>query len=1084
MSGSESASSFRCPECGRPLWGNAPPGLCSYCLLARALAVPDEAADFVSPAAKELSAEFADLEVRDLLGRGGMGAVYLGWQKSLQRTVALKLLPRELLANEEFLERFQREGRVMAKLDHPNIARVFDAGITDSGWPYLLMELISGQPINVFVRERQLLLRQRLELFEAVCRAVQHAHQKGVIHRDLKPSNILVADTGDRPVPKVIDFGLARPVQEPGADQAIWRSHAHAVGTPAYMSPEQAAGDSDLDTRTDVYSLGVLLYELLTGLVPFDVPDPASVSVNEIQRLIRETPSPKPSERLTQHLVVASRESAADLTDKNNGALARRRYHGLKEIIPVLRGDLDCITLKALQKEREHRYESAAALAADIVRYLNHEPVLASPQTPLYRARKFTRRHRVSLSATAAVTLALLAATAVSAWQAVRATRAEDVTARRLYYSEMNGVLLDLKEGRSGRFEALRSRPGFVAAAEKFRGWEWYLADALSDRSIMSIQAHKGRASALAITPAGDRLASAGDDGVVRIWNAQTGALLSSHAAGSPVRTLSWHPNGQLLAAGTSDGRLLEWNLPGGQPSHGTTVQRFNDSTVSELRPHEGAINAVTWTRDGRRFATAGDDANLIVWDATNQTEVVRFSHANSVLAAAWAPDGENIASACGAGCPGVQVWNVAERRLRRTLQDPFTVAVISLDWNPDGKQRAMGTAHWYVKVFDVETSKELFVRRLHRAPVGVVNWSADGQRLLTAADDGTLRVYHFDMGSTHTVLAGHSGPVRAAVWLNGSSGVASAGEDGSVRLWPAYDWIGSLVHFRCVPWASGIDFDPTGRLLAVTAGAEPVSVWDVQTGVRLHWLTGHLTPLRGLDWSPNGHLLAAGDAEGNVHVWNAATGEGHTNLTVAGAVADLEWSPDGRRVLVLGENSSEAKVLTIRESSKDPPGFGLRQSSGALESVAETNSVRKRQRTGALQDAIAPMSLSFRVGATITAGAWSPDGRQIALGDDRGALNTIDAQDGRTLQTVQPGGQAIRRLSWRPDGMAIALGREDGSLIAVELATGSALWSTRSHRGPITEVCWHPRDRRIATGGQDGTVKLFDAGSGEEIVV
>ncbi len=377
----------RCPKCGSTIPASV--GVCPCCLVARTL-LPHDARDHAP-------ADFGDFVFGEMLGRGGMGTVWRARQKSLDREIALKLLPLELLDDEEFLERFEREARLMARLTHPGIARVFEAGISDGGQPYLAMELVAGEPVTAFARAQNLPLRARLGLFAHVCDAVQHAHQRGIIHRDLKPSNVLVGEQGVR----VIDFGLARPAGDVGADAGIWRSAAHAVGTPAYMSPEQAAG-GEVDTRTDVYSIGVLLCELIAGALPFADADLRTASREEIARFIRETPMRRPSEIL----------DVSAFTDPPR--------------VRDLRGDLDAICLRALAKNPAERYASIATLADDISRHLRCEPVSAVPPTVGYRVGKFARRNRALISVTTGVFLTLAGASVFSASQAQTARRQRD----------------------------------------------------------------------------------------------------------------------------------------------------------------------------------------------------------------------------------------------------------------------------------------------------------------------------------------------------------------------------------------------------------------------------------------------------------------------------------------------------------------------------------------------------------------------------------------------------------------------------------------------------------------------------------
>ena len=325
--------------------------------------------------------------------------------------MALKLV-KPGMDSRQVLARFEAERQALAMMDHPNIARVLDAGTTPQGRPYFAMELVKGVPITKFCDERKLSPRERLELFVPVCQAVQHAHQKGVIHRDLKPSNVLIALYDDKPVPKVIDFGIAKAVGTKLTDQSVFTEFGAIIGTLEYMSPEQAQlNQLDIDTRSDVYSLGVLLYELLTGTTPMNRKALGQAALLEILQLVREAQTPRPSHRLS---TVAGLPS-----------IALDRGLDPKKLSGLVRGDLDWIAMKALEKDRSRRYETANALARDVQRHLNGEAVEACPPSASYRLRKFARRHRVGLSAGTIVATALVAASAVSTWQAIRATRAE-----------------------------------------------------------------------------------------------------------------------------------------------------------------------------------------------------------------------------------------------------------------------------------------------------------------------------------------------------------------------------------------------------------------------------------------------------------------------------------------------------------------------------------------------------------------------------------------------------------------------------------------------------------------------------------
>jgi serine/threonine protein kinase len=360
-----------------------------------------------------------------LIGEGGMGRVYMAEQEHpVRRRVALKVI-KAGMDTKQVVARFEAERQALALMDHPNIAKVLDAGTTDAGRPFFVMELVKGTPITRYAEEHRLTVRDRLVLFADVCRAVQHAHQKGVIHRDLKPSNILVAPYDGTPVPKVIDFGVAKATGSPLTDKTLFTEFGAVVGTLEYMSPEQAElNNLDIDTRSDVYSLGVLLYELLTGATPLTRARLSGTPLLEVLRLIREEEPPWPSERRRKDEERRRKDESRATTGSRGRLLAALR--SAFTIRPSSLQELDWIAMRALEKDRNRRYETAAALAADIGRYLADEPVLACPPTVGYRLRKFARRNRWALLGAGLVSAALAGGAVAATWGMVRAWRAEE----------------------------------------------------------------------------------------------------------------------------------------------------------------------------------------------------------------------------------------------------------------------------------------------------------------------------------------------------------------------------------------------------------------------------------------------------------------------------------------------------------------------------------------------------------------------------------------------------------------------------------------------------------------------------------
>jgi serine/threonine protein kinase/tetratricopeptide (TPR) repeat protein len=396
------------------------------------------------------------------IGGGGMGEVWLARQtEPVRRQVAIKVI-RAGMDTSQIVDRFESERQALAMMDHPAIATVFDGGFTPDGRPFFAMEYVKGEPITTYCDRHRLGTRERLRLFIGVCEGVQHAHQKGIIHRDLKPSNVLVTIRDDSPVPKIIDFGVAKAMSQPLSARNLVTEFGVLVGTPEYMSPEQAEmGSLDVDTRTDVYALGVLLYELLTGVLPFASGELRRGGYAEIQRVIREQEPSRPSTRLT-----------APGTD--TAVVARNRQTEPRRLVQQLRGDLDWITMRALEKDRTRRYPTANGLAADIDRYLRDEPVTAGPPSNLYRAQKLFRRHRIAVVAGAAVSLALVAGIIGTSWGLLQArAQAREAHRQAAIAEAVNGFLNQdllaaaVPSARKGQGRDVTVREVLAVAAER-----------------------------------------------------------------------------------------------------------------------------------------------------------------------------------------------------------------------------------------------------------------------------------------------------------------------------------------------------------------------------------------------------------------------------------------------------------------------------------------------------------------------------------------------------------------------------------------------------------------------------------------
>jgi eukaryotic-like serine/threonine-protein kinase len=416
----EQANTIRCRQCGNKLPADSlQDGICRQCRSSLptydAHTAADQAANLPLNALSlhDLPDRIGPYKILGFLGEGGMGAVYLAEQEQpIRRKIALKVIKLGM-DTKEVIARFESERQALAMMNHSNIAQVYDAGTTERGAPYFVMEHVAGIPITDYSDKHRLSTRERLDLFIPVCQAIQHAHQKGIIHRDIKPSNILVAVQDGKPMPKIIDFGVAKAINQRLTEKTVFTQQGFLIGTPEYMSPEQAEMTGlDVDTTTDIYSLGVLLYQLLVGALPFDVRTLRRAGYDEIRRIIREEEPPKPTTKLS---------SLGKLAKE----IAERRHTDVVSLTKDLRGDLDWIIMKAMEKDRIRRYASASEFAADIHRYLTQEPISARPPSLFYKLGKFTRRHRIGIAAGMILVLALIAGMVGTTIGLVRARKAE-----------------------------------------------------------------------------------------------------------------------------------------------------------------------------------------------------------------------------------------------------------------------------------------------------------------------------------------------------------------------------------------------------------------------------------------------------------------------------------------------------------------------------------------------------------------------------------------------------------------------------------------------------------------------------------
>jgi serine/threonine protein kinase/WD40 repeat protein len=706
------------------------------------------------------------------IGEGGCGVVYMAEQEEpVRRRVALKVIKLGM-DTKKVVARFEAERQALALMDHPNIAKVFDAGTTQTGRPYFVMELVRGVKITDYCEQNSLSTAQRLDLFMQACRAIQHAHQKGIIHRDIKPSNVLVTVHDGVPVPKVIDFGIAKAIEGRLTDQTLFTSFEQFVGTPAYMSPEQAELKGlDVDTRTDIYSLGVLLYELLTGKTPFDAKELLASGLDEMRRTIREKEPLRPSTRLTLELKaepakgskrVTERDSPEKKSPTESGESTPERLLQKRQLINLLRGDLDWIVMKCLEKDRTRRYETANGLAMDLQRHLKSEPVTARPPSSLYRFQKLVRRNKILFAAIAAVGVALVLGTVGSTWEAIQARRAEHEQIRlrgeadraregearsraaaeqHLYDALLGEARAKEFSGRAGqRFESLDAISKAAAirhstdlsdaaiaafALPDLRAQKsWRFASHWSAQNVCFDDAFELFAFR---TPTGFSVRRVADNQEVNFLPVKD---VSDIANGLLLRRFAAH--GHYLAAScftTNGWRWRVWDLRRG----GALGLDLASAGYGDFAP-EG----------GQTVAVINLDDTVSVRELDSGKELKRFKVDGKLNVLRFSPDGTRLAG-LEFGGENVRIWEAATGQLLITFVAPqkFT----SLAWNHDGTLLATGRQDGMIQVWDVTTGRLLAHMEGHENRVTTLAFAHQGDLLASAGWDSTLRLWDVGKG-------------------------------------------------------------------------------------------------------------------------------------------------------------------------------------------------------------------------------------------------------------------------------------------------------------------------------------------------
>ncbi|UCG55831.1 MAG: protein kinase [Phycisphaerales bacterium] len=982
-------------------------------------------------------------EVLELIGEGGMGLVYLAEQKEpVKRRVALKII-KPGMDSRQVIARFEAERQALALLDHPNIAHVFDAGTTETGRPYFVMEHVKGMSVTRYCDERKLNIEQRLRLFEQVCEAVHHAHQKGIIHRDLKPSNILVSVHGDRAVPKIIDFGIAKAITQPLTDKTFVTFQGQLLGTPEYMSPEQVdLATQDIDTRSDIYSLGVVLYELLAGVLPFEKESFEGVGFAEIQQTIREQEPASPSIRLTRlgekaRVIAASRGTQVV-------PLARRLHR-----------ELEWIPLRAMRKDRCRRYRSATEMADDIRNYLTGLPLIAGPETAIYRVKKFVHKHAGSVATVALVAAAIVVGLVISiamyflaedarqkeavarekeSVARIRAENAEEATKekaeelRRTLY--VNSIQLAEAKHREGNASQVRSL--LDSCPEDLRSWEWDRLNYIRDESISSLHTHKDRLRHAILSPEGNRIITSGDkDNTIKVWDLATGEehkRFRGHE--NVINVLAVSPDGRHIASGSDDKTIKLWDATSG-------------AEVMTLRGHQAPVYALAFSPDGKHIASGGyyDDSTIILWDAQTGAQLRTLrGHGGEINALAFSPDGKRIVS--GSGDDTIKLWDAQTGAEVTTLMGHDTW-VHSVAFSPDGKRIVSGSWDKTVKVWDSETGTLISTIRGHVGPVFSVVFGLDGNTIASVGGDNTVRVWDANSGEELKTFHGHDWNVAHVAFSPDGKHLISASMDGTVKLW---DMMIDRVSFKFrghIHHVVSIAFSPDGRQIVSGSVDSTIKLWDAQTSQPIRTMRDHGLAIWSVAFSPDGKRIVSGNHLGVVRVWDTSTGA--PLLALRGHKVEVRcvaFSPDGKHI-VSGSGDRTVKLWSTSSGSEI---MTFRGHKGEVRCVA-----------------------------------FSPDGKHIISGSYDKTIRIWDASSGSEVMTFQNHTDYILSVCFSPDGKRIASASRDRTVKVWDAETGGELMNL-THPDCVY-AAFSPDGTRIVTGCYDGRVRLWDSATGAELL-